>query len=191
MLNLEQSILNHCAPTLAGVKASSMFSIRHINQSKQTLYNEILLWKIRLLTKGLSLRILNYKEQSSVFLILIYRKDALEHSLFMQNKLNCLSNYGYPTYSNLDAMLNFLSNRIKFNETFPHEIGFFLDYPFEDVVGFIKHQGKNYTCSGLWKSYSNPIDAMKRFNMIRQCTENYWNKFDEGKSVMQLIQVSY
>ena len=36
---------------------------------------------------------------------------------------------------------------------FPHEIGVFLGYPLEDVVGFIRHRGKCFTCCGCWKSY--------------------------------------
>ena len=31
---------------------------------------------------------------------------------------------------------------------FPHEIGLLLGYPVEDVLGFIRHQGKNYLYTG-------------------------------------------
>ena len=42
---------------------------------------------------------------------------------------------------------------------FPHEIGLFLGYPFEDVMGFIENKGENYLCSGCWKVYSCEQDA--------------------------------
>ncbi len=190
MLTLEESILNHCAPTLAGVKASSMFSVRHCNQSRNTLAHELLLWKVRLLTKGITLRILNYQESNSSFLILVYRKQELKNSLLQKNKLSYLSKYEYPIELSLEHMLRFLSKRIRTSDSFPHEIGFFLDYPTQDVIGFIENNGANYTCNGLWKSYSAPKEAMARFNLIRQCTEEYWEAYDQGKTVMQLIQVA-
>ena len=31
---------------------------------------------------------------------------------------------------------------------FPHEIGLLLGYPVEDVLGFIRYQGKNYLYTG-------------------------------------------
>ena len=48
----------------------------------------------------------------------------------------------------VDGFLRQLSNRLCLEHDFPHEIGIFLGYPLEDVVGFIENQGKNYTCSG-------------------------------------------
>ncbi len=189
MLNLEQSILTYCAPTLAGVKASSMFSIRHTSQSRHVLLREIMLWKMRLFTKGVILKIINYQKSNSAFLIMIYRKKELEISLYEDEKIAYLHEYGYPISENIDAMLLFLIKRVQNSETFPHEIGFFLDYPTRDVIGFIENCGNNYTCNGLWKSYSNPTEAKARFNLIRQCTEEYCEEFNRGKSVMQLIQV--
>ncbi len=189
MLNMEELILNHCAPTLAGVKASNMFSIRHLNKSYKEQYKEIIFWKFKLYTKGLSLKILNYNPKSSAFLILIYRYKALKESLFCDIKLSCLNEFGYDIKGNLESLIDELSVRIKNNFEFPHEVGFFLDYPTVDVLGFIEHKGANYTFNGIWKAYGDYDIAKKRYEEIRRCTEKYWEKYETGKGVMQLILI--
>ena len=63
---------------------------------------------------------------------------------------------------------------------FPHEIGFFLGYPYDDVVGFIENKGENSLCSGCWKVYSRARDAQACFCCYKTCTAAYEDLFDEG-----------
>ena len=42
-------------------------------------------------------------------------------------------------------------------KNFPHEIGVFLGYPLDDVIGFIEH--KPYYLVGDWKVYQNVNEA--------------------------------
>lgn len=63
---------------------------------------------------------------------------------------------------------------------FPHEIGFFLGYPFDDVIGFIENKGENCLCTGCWKVYSRQRDAQACFCCYKTCTSAYEDLYDEG-----------
>jgi len=55
---------------------------------------------------------------------------------------------GYDS-ENTDYCVACLARRMKENvarDSFPHEVGFFLGYPPEDVVGFMKHNAKECKC---------------------------------------------
>ena len=48
---------------------------------------------------------------------------------------------------------------------FPHEIGLFLEYPLEDIEGFIANQGRNALECGYWKVYGNVEQAREIFEL--------------------------
>ena len=73
--------------------------------------------------------------------------------------------------------------------SFPHEIGFFLGYPYEDVIGFIDNEGENFLCSGCWKVYAKERDAQTCFCCYKNCTTMYQQLFDEGVSIECLAAV--
>ena len=68
----------------------------------------------------------------------------------------------------------------------PHEIGIFLGYPLEDVVGFVRNKGKNYTFKGYWKAYGDPAAAQARFASFRKCTDVYLRCYRNGTPVTRL-----
>ena len=84
----------------------------------------------------------------------VCRKQRLQERLDDQEVQNFLGKYGY-VQKDADYALQRLKERLAKAEGFPHEIGVFLDYPLEDVVGFIENAGQNYKCSGCWKVYCN------------------------------------
>lgn len=54
---------------------------------------------------------------------------------------------------------------------FPHEMGFFLGYPKEDVEGFIVNGGRNFLYAGYWKVYANrkaKISLFEKFENARE-----------------------
>ena len=86
----------------------------------------------------------------------------------------------------IDSVLAHLKERLSINEEFPHEIGVFLGYPLEDVMGFIHHNGKNFQLSGMWKVYGNKEDAEEKFGKYKKCTDIYLRLWNSGRSVQQL-----
>lgn len=118
-------------------------------------------------------------------MIYVFRKRGLEEDL-NDEQANCyLKKLGYNTDST-EEVLNFLKKRICTQDDFPHEIGFFLGYPPEDVVGFIENNGKNFKFCGCWKVYSDVNEAEKRFHMYRKCKDVYKKIYSCGKSVNML-----
>ena len=73
------------------------------------------------------------------------------------------------------------------NAEYPHEIGIFLGYPLEDVVGFIENRGWNYTCCGYWKAYGDPAAAQKCFDRYRKCTAVYKDRYARGVPLIELV----
>ena len=77
------------------------------------------------------------------------------------------------------------SNRVCRSE-FPHEIGFFLGYPYEDVIGFIQNRGQNYLEVGPWKVYANQSQARWTFARYRRCARIYARAYRSGQSLRRL-----
>ena len=120
-----------------------------------------------------------------------YRPDLLRRDLSQPEVASFLAQEGYDT-SSLAACIELLHKRICGTDlqstlsgscAFPHEIGLFLGYPFEDVMGFIENKGENYLCSGCWKVYSCEQDAKECFCKYKECTRAYEELFDEGVSL--------
>ena len=177
----EKTLIGHCAPTLAGHKCGSLFNLHGMSQAACT---DCLMEANALLQpKGVSVRLL--KECKDCCLIYVYRPAQLQAKLQDTATRSFLADCGY-TDASLERMLEQLSKRITGCADFPHEIGVFLDYPLEDVKGFIAHRGANYTCLGCWKAYGNAQEAQRRFSLYRKCKTVYQACYQRGFGVMRL-----
>ena len=100
-----------------------------------------------------------------------------------------LANCGYPKNSTLEEKLDFLAKRIKGCNDFPHEIGIFLDYPIEDVKGFIENNGENFKLCGFWKVYDNEEKARKTFSNYKKCRSFLCGKLNEGTDIYKALRI--
>ena len=73
---------------------------------------------------------------------------------------------------------------------FPHEIGYFLGYPYEDVHQFIVQHGENYKVIGAWKVYTNVEQALTTFDSYRACTQYLTYIYQQGCTLGQLVQAT-
>lgn len=73
-------------------------------------------------------------------------------------------------------------------EPVPHEIGFFLGYPPEDVLGFIEHEGRDYRCLGCWKVYGDVRAAQRSFARYRRCARRCQRLYRAGASLADLAR---
>lgn len=73
---------------------------------------------------------------------------------------------------------------------FPHEIGYFLGYPYDDLHQFTVHHGENYKVFGAWKVYTNVDQALTTFESYRACTQYLTHVYQQGYSLAQLAQVA-
>lgn len=180
-INLEKKIIAHCAPTLAGLKTANMFTETFI--SMEELMGKLEKVNEMLNKKGVFAKIIKVRENRA--LIYVYRKERLQKDLKKEGVWELLSQYGY-TDCELASCLEHLKNRLAEYECFPHEIGVFLDYPLEDVLGFIRHGGKNCKYCGIWKVYSNECETRQLFARYKKCTHVYVKVFARGRTLTQL-----
>lgn len=85
----------------------------------------------------------------------------------------------------LAALIGALEERLALGGI-PHEIGFFLGYPYEDVSGFIKYRGQACICLGAWKVYANARQAQRRFSRFKRCTRRCCALYQRGASLSDL-----
>lgn len=182
---LEAKIIKHCAPTLAGMKTANLFNYRF--SSLQSLQEEVFASNETLNRKGVYIEIMRIRDSKA--LLYVYRRMRLEKDLMNQEAIELLSHYGYEDKT-ADAAIAHLKQRLEESDCFPHEIGLFLSYPIEDVIGFIEHQGRDCKCCGLWKVYCNEKDTMKLFETFKNCTSIYMRLFELGSSMLQLTMVA-
>lgn len=179
---LERALIAHGAPTLARLKTGNLFNLAC--PCAEHLAGEIAALAPTLRQKGVELTVL--REKDGRFLLYLYRPQALNAALADPETARFLSGYGYPAGCGVEEALSLLRRRIGQSEEFPHEIGVFLGYPLTDIVGFIRHEGRNCLCCGCWKVYSEPERAQMLFARYRKCTEAYTRLFAAGISLSRL-----
>ena len=177
----DQLIVQHCSPTLAGIKTGNIFTCRF--SSRDALIAEIRRLNRRLGTKGL--RVLPLRIGASSALIYIYRPARLREDLACREASEILENCGYKLASANHCVVD-LVNRIKASGDFPHEIGLFLGYPAEDVRGFIDHNAQDFKCVGCWKVYGDEEKAKNLFAQYKHCTSCYLNQLRKGNTIEDL-----
>lgn len=181
----EHKLVYHTAPTLLGIKCASLiaFSVDEfdINVHSQT-FNR------KAVSKGLKMEIMC--KCTNRVLALIYSEKLLKIRLADVNVQRMLKDCGYPKEFTVESCLECLSNRISTKEEFPHEIGIFLGYPLEDVIGFIRNKGENFKLCGCWKVYGNAKKAKRIFDNYDKCRKFLYNKLNEGSDIYQALKIS-
>ena len=179
--SLENYLIEHCAPTLAGMKSASLFS--YFREDKRVVKEELKEVNRLLNEKGVYAKALLWREKS--VLIYVYRPSLLQKELCRPEAEELLFGYGYSD-CRVEPCIRHLKKRLYKYTCFPHEIGVFLGYPIEDVKGFIENGGQNCKCCGLWKVYCDVSEKEKLFNKLKKCSEVYLRVFSEGRSLVQM-----
>lgn len=149
-------------------------------------------------------------------LVYAYRPNSLATYLADPRAKTALAKKGYDT-GNLSACLVHLASRITLASNnaaecacgqtrcaldqqvccnndcaceFPHEIGYFLGYPCDDVYEFIAQRGENYKIFGAWKVYTNVEQALATFDAYRARTQHLTFIYQQGCSLAQLAQAT-
>lgn len=174
-------IIRHCAPTLAGMKTGSLFTYRFEDaaQLRRTMR------RLNARFRGKGVRVLPLRYQKDCALIYLYRPSRLSQDLGQEPARRILAQCGYCVHAP-QQMIRKLIARLNACGDFPHEIGLFLGYPPEDVLGFIENGARGYKCVGCWKVYGDEENAKKTFERYKQCTRLYCQCYEQGKSMERL-----
>lgn len=175
---LRLQIVISCAPVIKEIKAGGMIIL-----SKDMAG---IVWN-SLLKSELSVHILYQSSQKII--LYVYQKELLTSVLKKPNVQEFLKIYGYLE-EDTQAKLKILTERVKTfyreKEEFPHEIGVFLEYPLEDVIGFIKNQGRHFLLSGYWKVYHDIEKAKEIFRSYDRAKEELVKDILDGKTLTEL-----
>ena len=175
----------HTAPTLLGIKCASLMSLK---KGEYDITSNAEIFNRRAASRGLKIKMLCECEKR--VLILVYNCTKLAARLNTMECRRLLSECGYTDDMDMHACIERLSQRIAAENDFPHEIGIFLDYPIEDVIGFIRNKGCDYKLCGYWKVYGNTEKAQRTFENYNKCRKYLCNKLSEGQDLCRALKLS-
>ena len=181
--SFEKIFVHHASATLKGYKSGSLFTYRPSDYED---FNVVLSSLDRTFS-GKGVRICIIDKNKGAKQIFVYRPKMIESMLSESEFRSFLFGLGYPVDEGYEANISHLLKKMEENNNFPHELGLFLGYPFDDVMGFIANKGKDYAFCGFWKVYSQPESARERFDLLKKCREHCLECLRQGESVLQLI----
>ena len=115
-------------------------------------------------------------------LVFIYHPGLLKNALSQDAVQRALTSMGYPAGKDVQALLSALRRRFHESDEFPHEIGFFLGYPPEDVIGFIECRMDCKLC-GQWKVFGDAEQAAALFDEYARCKRTLLRHIENGGSI--------
>lgn len=178
-MSFDETIIHGGAPALCGIKPACLFSMNGENYFSG-------LWKLRSWQADFSKRKIYFvplKKDGGRILFFVYDKNLLEKLCKKPSSTAYLLAKGYPVQKGFSAVLSELLHRLAVNEHFPHEVGLFLGYPLEDVIGFENFGAERFKYSGFWKVYGNKDNAIRQMNLYKSCTETCMKLLASGLSV--------
>lgn len=171
-------VVTQCAPVLKGVKVSNMVTVEPGASHLVSLYLKDSCVSCMSLYSGCGREIL-----------FLYRYKALMDYLKVPRVRQFLEQYGYLDMSVSGVLLRLRKRYVDYVEKhweFPHELGIILEYPVEDVEGFIRNRGKNCLMERYWKVYHDKERAEQIFMQYDQVREAAMSEIVAGYSLSQV-----
>ena len=182
MSTFEKILGQHCGLAMVGIKAANLVCLKH--KDFADIHGEICLLGEALSPAGIVLRVLD--DNGNRILLLVYREKALEQRLSEPDARRLLTRFGYPDGVGVDALIDRLSGGFRKGGGFPHEIGIFLGYPAEDVIGFIRNPDGCKMC-GAWKVYGDVNKAKETFARYEKCSAAIKRRMDRGDDLKTIF----
>lgn len=171
-------VASHCAPVLKGIKISNIMTAERGT------------WKrlVRSL-KGSNILCVLLSAQGGREVLLLYRYEKLREHLMKEQVRKFLESQGYDDI-HVPAVITRLRKQyaeyVRNRQGFPHELGVILEYPVEDVKGFIENRGKNCLLEKYWKVYHNREKAEKIFAWYDEARELAMEEIMAGYRLNQI-----
>lgn len=163
------------APTLDDLKASHVMAFKKLGR-----FNFYEQWDKHkdYVVEKLGLSYTEVYRDEDLLHILFYKEKVLNDYLNQKEHINFLERFGYRREMSLDEKLDLLKKR--YDKPCPHEIGMFLGYFVEDVIGFLEDEKcKNCIFTGYWRVYDKEERARKLFKKYDISKINSYNNIDK------------
>ena len=184
----ERQLAQHGSPALAGIKPANIITFSAKDDEDGCGLRELTaIYNRRFQGQDLAFQLLCECPRSRI--LMVYRPSLLEFHVKHPEVKAVLKPMGYrpgPT----EVMLKQLGRRIRESRLkggFPHEIGLFLGYPVEDVVGFMENKGQNYLYSCYWKVYSDVERAKAWCRRWEKVRDGLLKVVDSGRSIYDMF----
>ena len=153
---LKASIVYHAAPTLMGLKPSTLICPSGGERDLERALADC----IPDLEGRFDVKTALFRNHAGKVLLLVFQEALLRSCLADTGAASLLTEEGYDGKSGLDGMLETLRGKVA-TPRFPHEIGVFLGYPAADVRSFMADGGKKASSTGCWKAYGDERSARR------------------------------
>lgn len=175
----EYNLGKYCGITFARIKPASLFTVKE--EDVETVMDFALKFK----TKGFEFVCMKYL--SGRVLFFVYHVGALEQVFHCRLNRDFLKKQGYDCETAGQAVA-LLKERLQ-GDDFPHEIGIFLGYPLEDVLGYMAEPGARTKLCGYWKVYAKFSEKQKVFERYRRCTDCICRRMTAGHSLTEIFRI--
>ena len=179
--HIETKFALQCAPIITGIKISNLLIVSSCDEESVR----------RILMKS---GILHYRllRQENKTTFLLFHRSKLTAYLEDPDVQRILKENGYEDMS-LGGILRTFQYRYQMHMSdkvgFPHEMGLLLGYPVEDVLGFIRHKGRNSLYAGYWKVYHDVDAKRKIFDNYENSKETLIQLLAQGYNMRQIIEL--
>lgn len=180
---LDRLLATYCSPTLAGIKPASLVSLDR--REHPDLLERLEEYRKAFAPRGMCFEILCACRGR--LLLMVYQKSVLEQHMRDPRVQWVLRSFDYPAEQPLKKLLQELKRRMALSDDFPHEIGLFLGYPIEDVIGFIRNAGQNSKLSGYWKVYGDVQVASQLFDRLSRVCTAVTKRVEQGESLLEVF----
>ncbi len=181
MKKIQSQLVLQCAPLIVGLKVSNLF----VTEPKY-------LRALRIILKRSDLSFYVLTSTENKVTCFIFREKTLEAFLNKKENQCLLKSMGYNENLSLtQKMYEFRRRYRSYQEglaSFPHEMGVFLGYPAEDVIGFIEKKGQRYLYSGYWKVYEDVDTKKEIFEMYEIAKESLVCLLAGGLTIVEIIE---
>lgn len=178
-MSFDETIIHCSAPSLCGIKPANLFSMNTecFSQGKSKIRD----WQKLFSKNGRYIVIMPKSETRLLFFI--YDEKLLQEICSKSENLKYLAQKGYDVSRGFDFILSELLRRLTHDCNFPHEIGLFLGYPLNDVIGFETQNASGQIFSGYWKVYSDERTAIKMMDAYKNCRDICMKWLNDGYTV--------
>jgi len=180
---LKEKFAFNCGPTLRGIKPSNLFSI----SSLEAVDCADELQKIYRMIKERGLDVVELCRCEKRKLIFVYNAKQIS-SLFNSDIKKYLHSIDYPRSLHIENYIDHLLWKLENSREFPHEIGFFLGFPQDDVFGYIGNKGRDCQCMGYWKVYGDAKKSQCLFEEHEKCRYDCLAKVQKGVHIKDIIK---
>lgn len=176
---LKTQLALQCAPLLTGIKLSNLLTVaKDRNREVECVF------------RNTDITVYTLCQTQNRITMLLFRERELLAYLERKEVKNTMRMFGYQTLRLTDIFENLCARYQKYMSdrlSFPHELGLLLGYPVEDVLGFIRNEGKNYLYSGYWKVYGDVAKAKQTFASYNAAKEEAIRLIFSGADITELV----